>query len=816
MVVRSPDLLARQYVAWLRRRALAVLVAHGLLLAGALYLIAFRLPLFADFSYLLPQDVPAVKDLRKLEARVKASDVVLVVIKAATPEARAAATQQMIDGLTAARSPLIARVSGDELAIREFLQQRRHLFVPLPELEAARDALKQRIERAKLEANPLFIELEDKDPNEVERDKQKLAELRAKRRDAEARLARPTNVSPDGLIAKVEIGTTFRSTDAKSAEQLLDLAIGVRTKVLATIPGVSIGFTGGPVTALSEHRAITKGIVLSSLITAGLVALLLALYFRSATLLTMLVGTIAIATAAAFGAAAITVGHLNAATAFLGAIIAGNGINYGIFLIARYLEERREHDIDEALARAIVGTLRPTAVASLGAAIAYGSLAATSFKGFADFAIIGAIGMLLCWIATYILLPTLMLRFGRHTKIFYGNPRIGSALVRVLGFRRSGVVLAATGLLFAVSTVIVVRYVAADPFEYNIKNLRSEGNDAVDARNWMALSDQHFGRGHSGRTYIAADRPDQVPMIIDALLAIDRNKPEHTHTMGAIESIVTFVPPDLDKRIAMLDEIRAQIDEVLEVVDDSERAELAELRPPDGLRTFTPVDLPATLRDRLTEKDGRIGYLISIRPSNHLDEWNGKDLIRFATAVRELHLPDGETVTTSGASVIFADIVTSIERDGPLVTGVALLGLMIMVALLVGRNRRAVAVLVGTVGGSLLMIAVCALLGIKVNFLDFVALPITLGLGIDYAINVAHRHDQGEFPDPIHTLRTSGSAVFVCSLTTMIGYGSLLVSENLAIRGFGTASLIGEVTTVLTALVVVPALLAIGRPRRRV
>jgi predicted RND superfamily exporter protein len=47
----------------------------------------------------------------------------------------------------------------------------------------------------------------------------------------------------------------------------------------------------------------------------------------------------------------------------------------------------------------------------------------------------------------------------------------------------------------------------------------------------------------------------------------------------------------------------------------------------------------------------------------------------------------------------------------------------------------------------------------------------------------------------------------------MIGYGSLLVSENLAIRGFGTASLIGEVTTVLTALVLVPALLVVTARR---
>jgi hypothetical protein len=107
------------------------------------------------------------------------------------------------------------------------------------------------------------------------------------------------------------------------------------------------------------------------------------------------------------------------------------------------------------------------------------------------------------------------------------------------------------------------------------------------------------------------------------------------------------------------------------------------------------------------------------------------------------------------------------------------------------------------------MVAVCAVLGLKVNFLDFVALPITLGIGIDYAIHVAHRHDHE--PDPITTLRTSGSAVLVCSLTTTIGYGSLLVSENLAIRGFGLASLIGEVACVVTALVLVPALLALGR-----
>ncbi|MGN6104796.1 MAG: efflux RND transporter permease subunit [Kofleriaceae bacterium] len=801
----------------MKQRALAIIAAHVLLVAGAIYLITHHLPLFADFSYLLPQDAASVKDLRRLEARVKAGDTVLVLVKAPTPELRAAAAQQMVDGIREIRAELVEQVEADDSELRTFLRPRRHLYVPLEDLTAARDALANRITQGKLKANPLYIDLDDEpDPAKEAADKRQLEDLRNKRREAEARLDRAGNISADGLVTSLQVRTPFRSTDAGRGRELIDALSAVRAKVAAAHPGVEIGFAGGVITAVAEHNAILNGMVLSSLITAGLVALVLLLYFRSATLLVLLFGMLVMSTAISFGLAAVTVGHLNAATAFLGAIIAGNGVNYGILLIARYLEERRVHDVDSALSIAIVATLRPTAIASLGAAIAYGSLAATSFKGFADFAIIGALGMLVCWVTSYLLLPALMLRWGRSTRIYPGDPLVGRTLVRLIGFKRSGVVCAIAIALSIASTVIVVRYIAADPFEYDIKNLRSVGDDAITARKWMNVSDQAFGRGITGRTYIAADRPDQVPQIVEALRARNKGVPPDQQTIGSINSILDLIPDRQPQKLAVLAEIRTLLDDdALAALDDKERAEILELRPPDDLAEVTIESLPAGLKAKLAERDGRIGYLIAIRPANQLDEWNGRDLIRFADAVRRLELADGETVTTSGSSVIFADIVESIERDGPIVTAIAAAGLVIMVVLLVGVNRRAVAVLLGTASGTLLMIAVCALAGIRVNFLDFVALPITLGLGIDYAINVAHRHDHEDIPDPLTTLRTSGSAVFVCSLTTIIGYGSLLASQNLAIRGFGTASLIGEIACVFTALVLVPAILAVGRRDHR-
>jgi predicted RND superfamily exporter protein len=792
---------AEHYVTWVARHARGIVAAHLVVLGLSIYLVAAHLPLLADFAYLLPADAPSVRDLRRIESRVKSADALVVVVQAPTSAARADVVRELAAAIRALPTSLIEQVEEDDVTVRDFVRANRHLYVPLDELVRGRDTLRREIDAAMLAANPLYIDLSDPEPATAADD---IAALRAKRREAEARLDRSGHVSADGLVAMLEVRIAFGSTDIVRGHQMLDALDAIRARVIAANPGVSIGFAGGIVTTLVEQAAITRGMILSSLVTIVLVALVIALYFRSARMLMLLVLTLVIATAASFGAAALTVGHLNAATAFLGAIIAGNGVNFGILLIARYLEELGTHGVEDALARAIAGTLKPTAVAALGASIAYGSLAATSFKGFADFAAIGAVGMIVCWLATYLLLPALIVRWARTTRKHAEHPWLGRLLVKTLGFRRPAAVLAVAGVVIAGASVVVVRYVAADPFEYDLKRLRSEGADAETARRWMKLSDDKLGRSFAGPIYIAAERADQVPHIVRALAARD---PDH-EVIGPVRSIVDAIPERQPEKLALLDEIRTMIDASLDDLDDPEiLAELRELRPPDGLRAVTFEMLPAMIQQRLVEKDGRRGLLVAVQTAKQPDEWDGRELIRFASAVRRIELPGGETVTTSGPSVIFADIVETVAHDGPRVTLIAGCLLLVMVVALVGFTRRALAVIAATVTGSLLMVATCALLGIKVNFLDFVALPITLGLGIDYAINLAHRH----VADPVAALRTTGASVLVCSLTTIIGYGSLLVSDNLAIRGFGTASLIGEITCVLTALILVPALLASAR-----
>src|SRR5262245_59300531 len=286
----SPVANAHRYVAWLRRHAGAIIAGHILAFAAAVYLIAYHLPLYADSSYLLPQDVPAVRDLRKLEARVKTTDVVLVVVEAKTPAEREVVASAMAAGMRSIPHDLVLHVDADDRDTREFLRSHRELFVPLPDLERARDALHDKLTEAKLAANPLYVDLDDDRPVDADRGKRELDDLRKKRHEALDKLERPTNVSADGKVELIQARTGFRETDVSRGEELLAQLSRVRAAALAGHPDVQIGFTGGVVTTLSEHNAISRWIVMSSLVTAARVALVLALYFRSATLRVMLGG----------------------------------------------------------------------------------------------------------------------------------------------------------------------------------------------------------------------------------------------------------------------------------------------------------------------------------------------------------------------------------------------------------------------------------------------------------------------------------------------------------------------------------------------
>src|SRR5262249_7271130 len=155
-------------------------------------------------------------------------------------------------------------------------------------------------------------------------------------------------------------------------------------------------------------------------------------------------------------------------------------------------------------------------------------------------------------------------------------------------------------------------------------------------------------------------------------------------------------------------------------------------------RPITAEEAPPTLIDRFKERDGTIGRLAvaTTRPLAKLEL--APNLNAFVEAVRNVPV-DGQTFDASGENVIFADLLENIEHEGPTTTMLSLLGVCCLVGLFFRRARMSLEVIGALIAGVLLMGGVAALIGLKINFFNFIVFPITFGIAVDYGANVVVR-----------------------------------------------------------------------------
>jgi predicted RND superfamily exporter protein len=170
-------------------------------------------------------------------------------------------------------------------------------------------------------------------------------------------------------------------------------------------------------------------------------------------------------------------------------------------------------------------------------------------------------------------------------------------------------------------------------------------------------------------------------------------------------------------------------------------------------------------------------------------------------------------VQTASRSTVFAEMIRSMERDGPRATLTSLLAVAVVVLVATRRLRGTLAVLVALVLGVTWLVGGAAWGGEKLNYVNFIALPITFGIGCEYPFNVFDR-SRLLGGDVTGAVERVGGAVALCSYTTAVGYSALLFADFQALQSFGRLAVSGEIACLTGALLVLPALLHVLRGRR--
>ena len=565
-------------------------------------------------------------------------------------------------------------------------------------------------------------------------------------------------------------------------------------------PDMRVGFAADVPTRVEEMEGLFRDLSLSGLLVTALVLGSIVWFFRSFRALLILGVPLTFGTFYAFGLVALpplSITYLNSNTAFLGSIVVGNGINSGIILLARYREDRgRGLGVEAAVAQAVAQTWRPTLPAALAASAGYGSPILPEFPRF--------------WVATSREAPVLIVALGASIR---PPEKQAGGLADRLGdvvLRHSRWVFAVTlGLSVLGGASLVQR--ADDWLETDLTKLRRRDSWENGERYWGKRMDATLHR-YLTPTVVMAHSPEQAREIerrVRELQQADRAG----GLIGSVRSIAQVLPPEREAALKEAQHLREVLTPKLQGKLKGDKQALVERAlSPQALKSLSAADVPPVLTAGLREHDGRLDRNVLVFPKVGAGTWDAERMQAFTQDLRAVAREVDPEAQVGGGILLSSDIITAMKRDGPRATAVAL-GVVLLICIIAFRSLRLSALAVVSLSvGVLLMLGAMALTHQKLNFSNFVALPITFGIAADYSINVLKRF-QFEGNKPLlervrGSVSHTGGAVALCSVTTIIGFGSLLVAQNQALFSFGLFAVAGEIACLATAVLSLPSAIA--------
>jgi predicted RND superfamily exporter protein len=802
------------------RRAGLVLAIAALLCVGAVPIVR-TLTVDTSFVALLPQDKPSVRDLQTLGNRVGGLRTLTVAVTSPSKNLDA------MDRFIREAAPRIARMQGLGIrsvdytlgAYEDFVYANRHLYASIEDLRQIRDSLQERVDYEKLRRNPFYVALDDETPEDpqtiIDRMQTKASEGRRKL----DRFPRGLYITPEHDFGVFFIRCDFGSGDNRGASALIE-AVQREVDSIAKEGDLRVDLGGNVIVTREEYDAILTEVSMAGGLTTVLSMLAILIFFKRLRSLPIIGLSLIVPILLTFAFAKLSVGKLNTSTAFLGSIVFGNGVNPLIMWLARYFEERKGGlDVLDAMKRTHIGVWAGTLSAAATAATAYASLTVTDFHGFRDFGVIGAFGQLASWMAMILLVPAATAMWERFRplpahKDATARNLYGTFIARLVyaAPRTIAVISVALGIA---SLSLVAYAVSNDPLEYNFKKLKSERKTTSRARD-INLRVNEMLKGTEATEVIVMVLPDRA-QLSRVQADLDRNRSTTPPNYGRVRTIEDLLPTDQATKIPVLGEIRELLLEARAYATPEQQARIDEHVPPADIHILGDADLPEPIARRFSERDGTRGRLLAIERADNVSSWDGRYLMRWSSEARRVRLPDGSSPPLAGEATVFADMVESIVHDAPRTVVLSFALTVLLVTLTFRKMRDRLLTLGSLLLGISVMGGAMAIFEIKINFLNFIAIPIAFGLGVEYSVNVMRRFVQEEAEGNEHAVRAAieetGGAVILCSMTTILGYVTLHSSASQAIQSFGNAGFFSEVACLLSAVIATPAVLLLLRKR---
>lgn len=217
-----------------------------------------------------------------------------------------------------------------------------------------------------------------------------------------------------------------------------------------------------------------------------------------------------------------------------------------------------------------------------------------------------------------------------------------------------------------------------------------------------------------------------------------------------------------------------------------------------ALRSFFPDDRHAQIVTRL-------------RGNEDIDEEGANS--DFVVATTKSLAVENASVVTTGAPVLLKNI-NDYLKGGMLLLGAIAIGIMMLILLVLFDVRWRLLPLAVILLGVIWAFGLAGYLGIPLTLVTIAGLPVMLGVGIDYAIQMHARVEEevviDRAPHPIQeTARNLGPALLVVTLDAVFAFAALRFSKVPMIRQFGLLLAVGIAVICLCSIIAPLSILGI-------
>ncbi|PYM84597.1 MAG: hypothetical protein DME13_12495 [Candidatus Rokuibacteriota bacterium] len=565
----------------------------------------------------------------------------------------------------------------------------------------------------------------------------------------------------------------------------------------------------------------------------------------------LMLGVLLLSLAWSFGVITAVVGHLSVFSVMFMSLLVGLGIDYGIYLFLRYEEELRLGRTPRHALMTTAGHSGPGILfGALTAAGTFGVLMLAEFRGIQEFGFIAATAIVMAFVAMITVFPALLVMTRRRLPVVPATAPIGqndAPWPRRLMRHRLVILVVAMAL-----TVGALLALPAIRFDYNRLNLQAPGMESViwerkimeSRRSGFAalatadsLAELRAKQGAfaalpgvsevvSVLKLVPADQEAKIGVVhafarlvvafhvgdqsavdraaIQRALQMLRRRLEIAAAEAEGHTAETTLRSAHERTVALLArlasgdaQLASRLAHVQLLLRDDFIATLRKLQDNLAPRPVTVSELPPELTRKFIGASGRL--LMLIYPG--IDTWEREGAREF---VRQLRSVDA---AVTGSPVISYEASRMVEAAYLQGTFYAAGVVALLAAVMLRRSRDTLLALVPLGLATLWTIGLMHLLGLSFNLANVWGLPLVVGTSAEYGINVMLRYREqtaaGRTPFP----RSAILAVALNGLTTMTGFGSLMVARHRGIFGLGLFLTIGAAAALAASLVLLPLLL---------